>query len=163
MAKLPKITSLPFLCNIVRKKQVIQLIFLHAVEHEGFLQISTMVLIGMVKHSQSSQIRKFPMSLHYKDKLEMKLIFCMQINTKVDFNTLGIKVSYIVILPLLMSMIKYSQSTQSNKFAITLQCVKVEVRDRVHFLHADKHQSFYKLALSFLIEMARHVQSTQNR
>ena len=28
--------------------------FLHVEEHEGFLQISTKILIGMVKHSQSS-------------------------------------------------------------------------------------------------------------
>ena len=33
----------------------------------------------------------------------------------------------------------------------------------VHFLHADKHLSFYKLALSFLVEVARHVQSNRNR
>ena len=43
------------------------------------------------------------------------------------------------------------------------QYLKKEVRDGVHFLHANKHQSFYKLALSFLMEVARHVQSTQNR
>ena len=30
-------------------------------------------------------------------------------------------------------------------------------------MHADKHQNFYKLALSFLMEVAKHVQSTQNR
>ena len=36
---------------------------------------------------------------------------------QVDFNTLGTNVSYKVILSLLMSMIKHSQSTQSNKFA----------------------------------------------
>ena len=30
------------------------------------------------------------------------------------------------------------------------------------FLHADKQQSFYKLALSFLMEVARHVQSNQS-
>ena len=45
----------------------------------------------------------------------------------------------------------------------SLQYLKKEVRDRVHFLQADKHQSFYKLALLFLMEKARHVQSTQNR
>ena len=61
-----------------------------------------------------------------------------------------------------MGMIKHSQSTQSNKFAIYLQYLKKEVRDRAHFLHADKHQSFCKLTLSFLMEVARHVQSTQN-
>ena len=30
-------------------------------------------------------------------------------------------------------------------------------------MHADKHQNFYRLALSFLIEVARHVRSTRNR
>ena len=59
-------------------------------------------------------------------------------------------------------MIKHSKSTQSNKFVIPLQYLKKEVRNGVHFLHADKHQSFYKLALLFLIEATRHVQSTQN-
>ena len=30
-------------------------------------------------------------------------------------------------------------------------------------MHADEHQSFYKLGFLFLIEVARYVQSTQNR
>ena len=30
-------------------------------------------------------------------------------------------------------------------------------------MHADKHQSFYKLALSCFMEVARHVQSTQQK
>ena len=86
----------------------------------------------------------------------------MQINIKhqsflqFDFNTLEIKVSYKVILSLLMEMIKLSQSTESSKFAISLQYLKKEVRDV-------EHHSFYKLALSFLIEVARYVQSIQNR
>ena len=62
-----------------------------------------------------------------------------------------------------MGMIKHSQSTQSNKFAISLQYLKKEVRSRGHFWHADQRQSFYKLVLSFLMEVARHVQNTQNR
>ena len=62
-----------------------------------------------------------------------------------------------------MCMIKHSQSTQRNKFVISFQYLKKEVRDGVHFLHADKHQSFYKLALLFLMEATRHVQSNQNR
>ena len=37
--------------------------FLHAEEDVGFQQINTMVLIGMVKHSQSSQNSNFVMSL----------------------------------------------------------------------------------------------------
>ena len=54
-------------------------------------------------------------------------------------------------------MVKHSQSTQSNKFAISLQYLKKEVRGGVYFLHADKHQSFYKLALALLVKMTRHV------
>ena len=53
-------------------------------------------------------------------------------------------------------MIKHSQSTQSNKFVLPLQYLEKEVRDGVHFLHVDKHQSFYKLALLFLVEVIRH-------
>ena len=43
---------------------------------------------------------------------------------QVDFNTLGIKVFYKMILSLLTDMIYHSQSTQSNKFAISLQDLK---------------------------------------
>ena len=39
--------------------------FLHAEEHEGFLQIDTVGLIWMVKPSQSSQHSKFTISLLY--------------------------------------------------------------------------------------------------
>ena len=66
---------------------------------------------------------------------------------KVYFNTLGVKVSYKLILFLLMDMIKHSQSTQINKFAISVQYLKKEVREEVHFLYLDKHQSLYKLTL----------------
>ena len=62
-----------------------------------------------------------------------------------------------------MDMVKHSQSTRNNKFAIPSQYFKKEVRDGVPFLHANKHQTFYKLAISFLMEVARHVQSTQKR
>ena len=97
----------------------------------------------------------------------MKLIFCMQINIKVSCQLLSIllasKFPTRLILSILMDMIKHSQSTLSNKFAIFSEYLKKEVTDGVHCLHVNKHQSFYKLALSFLMEVARHVQSTQNR
>ena len=50
--------------------------FLHAGEHEGFPQISTMVLIGMIEHSQSSQTSKFAMPLQY---------FKQEVRHEVDF------------------------------------------------------------------------------
>ena len=58
-----------------------------------------------------------------------------------------------------MGMIKHSQITQSNKFSISLQYLKKEVRNRGNFWHADKCHSFHKLVLSFLMEVARHVQN----
>ena len=75
--------------------------------------------------------------------------------------SLGIKDAYKVLLSFLLGMIKHFQSTQSNKFAISLQYLKKEVRKGVHFLHADEHQSFYKLGLFFLMEVTRYVQITQ--
>ena len=79
-----------------------------------------------------------------------------------DFNTWGINI-YKVILSLLMGVVKHSESTQSNKFAISLQHFKREVRDGTYFLHADKHQGFYELTLKFLMEVVMHAQSAQNR
>ena len=97
-----------------------------------------------------------------KKKLEKKFIFLHadkhQSFQEVNFNTLCIKRSYKGILSLLIYMIKHSQSTQSNNFAISLQYFKIEVKDEVHFLHTNKQQSFYKLVLSLLMEEARHVQ-----
>ena len=98
----------------------------------------------------------------------MKFIFSLQINfptsfLQVDFNTLGIKVPYKAMLSLLMGMIKHSQSSQNKKVPISLQYLRKEVRNGVHFLHAVKHQSFCKLALLILMEVFRHVQSTQHR
>ena len=82
---------------------------------------------------------------------------------QVGFITLSIKVCSKVILPSLPGMIKYFQITQSNNFVISLQCLKKDVDNGVHFLHADKYQSLYKLGLLFLMEAARYVESTKNQ
>ena len=42
--------------------------FLHADKQESLLRIDTMILMGIVKHSQSSQNSKFAMSLHYSKR-----------------------------------------------------------------------------------------------
>ena len=82
-----------------------------------------------------------------KKKLKMKLIFCMEINIKVSRKFISSlwasKFPTRLILSLLMGMIKHSQITQSNKFAISLQYSKSEVRNGGHSLHADKRQSVY--------------------
>ena len=106
-----------------------KLIFFLADKHESKLHIDSMVLIVMVKHSQSLPKTKFVMSLQYlrkqiRDEVAFLHADKHQSFLQVDSNILGIKVSYKVVLSLLMDRIKHSQSTQSNKFAISLQYLK---------------------------------------
>ena len=49
--------------------------FLHVEEDVGFQQINTMVLIGMVKHSHSSQNSNFVMSLQYLKQVRDEVNF----------------------------------------------------------------------------------------
>ena len=103
-------------------------------KHKSFLQVDAMILMVMVKHSQSSQNSKFSMSLQYlKQEVRNKVYFLQadkhQSFLQVYFNTLDINISYKMILSLLMVMIKPSQSTQSSKFAISLQYLEKEVRN----------------------------------
>ena len=71
------------ICNILRKKGVMRLIFCI---QKVFYKLILWFLMGMVKHSQSYQNSRFAMSLQYlKKMLEMKLIFCMQINIRVSY------------------------------------------------------------------------------
>ena len=108
------------------------------------LQTDTMILMGMDKYSQSSQNSKFAMSLQYfkrgvRDEVDFLHADKHQSFLSSDFNTSVIKVSYKVILSILVGMIKHSQSTQNNKFVISLQYFKKQNRNGVDFLHADKH------------------------
>ena len=73
--------------------------FLHADKYESLLQIDSMILMGMIKHSQSSQNSKFAMSLQYlekevRDEIDFSHGDKHQSFLKVYFNTFGIKVSY---------------------------------------------------------------------
>ena len=73
---------------------------------------------------------------------EMKLIFCRWVYT------LSIKVFYKVLLSLLMGMIKYSQSTQSNKLAIFLQYLTNEVSHKA-FLQKIGKENFTRIMKYF--------------
>ena len=110
-----------------------KLIFFLADKHESMLEIDIMILMVMVKHSQSSPKRKFVMSLQYlrkkvRDEVDFLHAHKHQSFLQIDFNILDIKVSFKVVLLLLMGRIKHSQSTQSNKFAISLQYLKTKLR-----------------------------------
>ena len=115
--------------------------------------------MGIVKNSEISQNSKFAMSLKKKEvRVEVNFFHADKHQGFLQGDLL-----------LLMGMIKHSQAfsfskySKYNKFAVSLQCLNKEViRDGIHFLYADKHQSFYKLTLSFLMKVARHNQSTQN-
>ena len=128
--------------------------FFHTDEHERFLQIDTMVFNGMLMCSQIFQNSKFAMTLQYlkkevRDENYISHADKHQSFLQVGLNTLWIRFFYKEILPLLADMTKLTKSAQSSKFAISLQYPK-KVIGGVHFLHADKHQSFCKLALSCL-------------
>ena len=105
---------------------------LHADKHDSLLQIDMTILMGMVMHSQSFQNSKFAMCQQYvkkevRDKVDFLHADKHQSFLQGDFNTFGIKVYCKVILSLLVGMIRDSQITQSSKFTMSLQCLKIEV------------------------------------
>ena len=70
-------------------------------------------LIVIVKHSRSSQNSKFSMSLKYlkkdvRNEVDFLRAYKHQTFPHIGFNTLGIEISYKVIILLLMGMIKDS-------------------------------------------------------
>ena len=85
----------------------------------------------------------------------MKLIFCLQIQTKV-FSKL--------VVSLWVCIARHAQNTQYNKFAISLQYLQKEMSDEIDFLHADKYEKLIKLQIDtmILMRMAKHSQSFQN-
>ena len=85
MPKLLKITSLIFLCNNLRKKWGIKMVFCMQLIMNVSYKLMLWFLMRMVKHSQSSQSSKFPMSLQYlKKEVRYEVAFWMQIHVKVS-------------------------------------------------------------------------------
>ena len=76
----------------------------------------------MIFDGDGQAFPKFPnISKNKLDEVNFLYADIYQSFLQVDFNTLGIKVSYKVILSSVISMIKHSQSSQSNEFAISVQ------------------------------------------
>ena len=102
--------------------------FLHANKHELPANWCYDCWWGMVKHSQSSQNKNFGSLPYLRREVRNEVDFLHadkhQNSPQVDLDTLCIKVSYKVILALLIGMIKHSENTQSNKFTISLQYLK---------------------------------------
>ena len=58
----------------------------HADKHESLIEIDTMILMGIIKYSQSSQNSKFAMSLQYlkkevRDEVDFLHVSCKLIST----------------------------------------------------------------------------------
>ena len=66
----------------------------------------------------------------------MKFIFGIQIT---------IEVFYRLILSLWVCIARHAQSTQNNKFAISLQYLKKDLKNEVGFLFVDKRQRFLQI------------------
>ena len=71
-------------------------------------------------------------------------------------------VFYELILLFWVCLTKHAQSTQNNKFAISLQYLKKDVSDENDFLHADKHKGLLQIDTMILMEIVRHSQNSQN-
>ena len=117
-------------------------------------------LIGMVKYSQSSENSKFAMFLNIsKKKLEMKLIFRMQINIKISCKL----ISTLWASSFPTRWCYYYWWARSS----AIKVLKVTILQYLYNISKEKlGMEFifcmdYKLELSFLMEVARHVQSTQ--
>ena len=58
-------------------------------------------------------------------------------------------------------MARHVHISQHNKFAISLQDLKKEVSNAVHFLHAGKHESLLQIYTMILMEMVKYSHSSQ--
>ena len=108
-------------------QEVNEVYFWHADKHRSFLQVDT---------AKFPKIRSLVIFAISPEKSGMKLIFCLQINTKIFYK---------LIVPLWLCIARHVQSIQNNTFAISLKYMKENVKDVVDFLPADKHQRFLQI------------------
>ena len=106
------------------KKEVI----LDLDQHQIFRQVDSIVLwTDMPKVPKITSLQYFRIIL--RKTWGKHLLF---------WTTISFKVFY----KLIPAIIIHGQSSQNNKFQISLQCLKKEGRDEVDFSHANKHQHF---------------------
>ena len=119
MPKFPKIESLLFLCNILREKWMTKLTFCM---HPSMRTYYKLILWFWWIWSSISKVyiynSKFTI-IKKEDSDDVDFLHAdnYQSGLQVDFNTLGTKVGYKVILWLLIGMMKHSQIIQCNNFA----------------------------------------------
>ena len=150
------------------KKEVNEKVdFLHAAKHENVLEIDTIIFMKMVKHFQSSQNSKFAMPLlcvkkEVRDEVNLLHADKRQSVLPVDFKIFITNVSYNVILSLLTSMLKHSQSNEINKFANLCHISKKKFGTEFIFCMQINIKVSKKLTLLLLMETARYVKTIKN-
>ena len=107
---------------------MMKLIFGLQINVKDFFKFILSFVVCVATFAQIVQNNKFTISLQYlKEKVSDEVDFLLagkhQSFLQVDFNTFGIEVSYKVMLSLI-GMIKHSETSQSNKFANSLQYLK---------------------------------------
>ena len=171
MAKVPKITSLPYHIKV-------------------FYKLVVLLLLVIARHAQSTQNCKFVISLQYlkkegRDEVvhEDKHQIMLQVDTGGHgqvcpnytkyqvyrifviseersegwswfFLPMSITVIYKSTLSFLVGVVRHSYSAQNNKCAVSLQYLKKQLSYEVYILHADK--VFYKLIVLFFMDLAKH-------
>ena len=60
-----------------------------------------------------------------------------------------------------LGVARHAQSTQNNKFTISLQYLKKNVSDEADLLHAYKHERFLQIDI-MIFDMVKHSQSSKN-
>ena len=78
---------------------------------------------------------------YLQKNMGLKWFFCLQINTKVFYK----------MIVFWMCVTRLDQSTQNKKFAIYLQYLKENKKNKVDFLLPDKHQRFLKYDTIILV------------
>ena len=102
----------------------------HTDKHRSLPQVDTIILLCKTRHAQSIQNDK--LAYLQRKAWDMKLIFCLQINTKIFYK---LKVS------LWVCIARHARSTENNKFTKSLQYLKENVKDEADFCLLSKVSS----------------------
>ena len=128
--------------------------FLHADNHDSLLQIDTMTLIGIVKHSQSSYIARLQCLYNIlKKKLGREFIFSLQMNTKVSY-----KLIWTLWATKMPTRWYYHYCWVWWSILKVLKVISLQ-----YLYNISKKEEVFISWDYFFMEVARYVQSTQNR
>ena len=112
---------------------MIKFIFSMQINIDVFYKLILSFWVSVTRHAQTTQNKSAYLCNISIKVWGMKLIFCLQIN---------MKVFYKMIVSLWVCLVRHDQSTKNNRFTISLQYVKENMKDEVDFLPVDKRRRF---------------------